>query len=120
MALVDIRTLGTRKVLRRKLVTVKDPDSEMRSAPVETMVEVEEVQPILTAEEAALLTKDFKPEWVPSSKPFVTYGKYMTRMQGRRFFTDVLPEVETTTDEPDTETVEKKPFKLKGGRGKNN
>lgn len=104
MGIVDLNTLGVRTVRKTIMVSQKGPTGTVNEVPVQKIIESQEAQPILTEEEAASLTKDYKPVWKPCNGPC----KYVTLVQGRRFFTDVLPE------------VEKKPSKLKGGRGKNN
>jgi hypothetical protein len=86
---VTVDGIGTRKVKKRTTVTVKDEATGL-SHLEDTVVSVEEVQPILTAEEAEVLEGA---DWKPTPKHLIGSGKFMCIAAGRRFFADVIPKI---------------------------
>lgn len=88
MSFVDVSQLGTRTVKRKKTVRVVDPSSGLAHLE-EKVVGEPEVQPVLTAEEAATLEGA---DWKECVKPAMkARGKYYCLVSGRRFFSDVNP-----------------------------
>jgi hypothetical protein len=98
--LVNTETLGTRPVTRVTTGRVTDPNTKL-SHLKDVKVTVDEVQPILTDEEAMTLEGA---EWKPTKKAFKEYGKYMCMANGRRFFAGINPNDKRTMKKKKNET----------------
>ena len=86
--IINVSTLGARKVKRVEQRQVPDRMNPNIMKLEMFIVEVEEIQPILSPEEAQVLAEE---EWTTTTKELKQYGKYMCKAGGRRFFCSEKP-----------------------------
>ena len=84
---VTVDAIGKRNRKKRTTVSVKDEATGLHHLE-DGIIDVEEIQPILTAEEADVLEGA---DWQTTPKHLKDSGKFMCIAGGRRFFTDVVP-----------------------------